>query len=307
MKKFINLIIMFLILYITLQVLIHSDAVVESVIFSIDIFKNNVFPSLFPFLVLSSLLINYGFVELCAKLFKPIMNHLFKVNENASFVFIMSLLSGFPSNSKYTKELYLKGILTEEEASKVLMFTHFSNPLFILGTIGIFLNNKKIALLVLFCHYITNIVIGLIFRKFMPSKDNSIQLDRKPLSFGNALREAVVTTINTLLLILGTITVFLVLSTIIHKQFSLSPFIQTMISGFLEMTQGLKFASLLNTDLRTKATLMTMFLSFGGLSVHMQVLSIISDTKIKYMPFFIARLIHMAISGFLVFFLYSFI
>lgn len=307
MKKIINLIIMFLILYITLQVLIHSDAVVQSVIFSIDIFKNSVFPSLFPFLVLSSLLINYGFVELCAKLFKPIMNHLFKMNENAAFVFVMSLLSGFPSNSKYTKELYLKGILAEDEASKILMFTHFSNPLFILGTVGIFLNNKKIALLVLFCHYITNVIIGLIFRRLTPSKDSSVKFDRKPLSFGNALREATTNAINTLLLILGTITVFLVLSTIINKQFSLPPFIQTMISGLLEMTQGLKYTSLLNIDLRTKATLMTMFLSFGGLSVHMQVLSIISDTKIKYMPFFIARLIHMAISGVLVFLLYSFI
>lgn len=307
MKKIINLIIMFLILYITLQVLINSSEVVKAVVFSIDIFKNSVFPSLFPFLVLSSLLINYGFVELCAKFFKPIMNHLFKMNANAAFVFVMSLLSGFPSNSKYTKELYLKGVLTEDEASKILMFTHFSNPLFILGTVGIFLNNQKIALLVLFCHYITNVIIGLIFRKLSPSKETNVTFDRKPLSFGNALREATTNAINTLLLILGTITVFLVLSTIINKQFSLPPFIQTMISGLLEMTQGLKYASLLNVDLRTKAILMTMFLSFGGLSVHMQVLSIISDTKIKYFPFFIARLIHMAISGILVFILYSFI
>lgn len=44
----------------------------------------------------------------------------------------------FPSNAKYTKELYLEGSINEHEASKILMFTHFSNPLFLLGTLFIF-------------------------------------------------------------------------------------------------------------------------------------------------------------------------
>lgn len=301
MKKFSNFIIMILVLYISLQVLMNSSSVVKSVIFSIDIFKNNVFPSLFPFMVLSSLLINYGFVEFSAKLFKKLMNKLFKMNENGAFIFIMSMLSGFPSNSKYTRELYLNGALNEQEATKILMFTHFSNPLFILGTVGAFLKSKQLAIIVLIAHYITNIILGLLFRNISPSSDTKIQTARTIKSFGNALREAILSAINTSLLILGTMTVFLVLTTIINQQLSLPAFFQTLLNGFFEMTQGLKYASLLDIDIKTKAILMTMFLSFGGLSVHMQVLSIISDTKIQYIPFLIARILHMAISGLLVF------
>ena len=50
------------------------------------------------------------------------------------------------------------------------------------------------------------------------------------------------------------------------------------------MTQGLKYISVLNIPLKFKATLSTMILSFGGLSVHMQIIGILSDTDIEYLP-----------------------
>ena len=43
-----------------------------------------------------------------------------------------------------------------------------------------------------------------------------------------------------------------------------------------------------------------MIISFGGLCIHFQVLSII-DGKIKYQPYLLARLLHAIISGMLVF------
>ena len=62
------------------------------------------------------------------------------------------------------------------------------------------------------------------------------------------------------------------------------------------MTQGLKHISLLNISNNYKALLICMIISFGGLSVHTQILSIISDTKIEYKPFLLARIIHVIIS-----------
>ena len=48
-----------------------------------------------------------------------------------------------------------------------------------------------------------------------------------------------------------------------------------------------------------------MILSFGGFSVHMQVLGIISDAKIKYKPFLLARVLHAILSGGFAFILYQ--
>ena len=44
--------------------IIFSDVVIKSVSFAVDICINNLFPSMLPFLILSSILSNYGFVEM---------------------------------------------------------------------------------------------------------------------------------------------------------------------------------------------------------------------------------------------------
>ena len=165
-----SILILIILMLLAFEILTDSKTIMESVIFSFKIWENNIFPSLFPFFVLSEILIYYGFVEFVSELFRPIMSKVFCMNGSASFVFIMSLVSGFPSNAKYTRELYLKGLLDVEEASKILTFSHFSNPLFILGTVSLlFLKNKEVGIFILICHYVTNIIIGILFRGYHKS------------------------------------------------------------------------------------------------------------------------------------------
>lgn len=311
---------MVILIFMGSQILIESESILKSVSLSFNIWKNNIFPSLFPFFVLSDLLINYGFIELLGELFKPIMNFLFKVKGVCAFIFIMSIISGIPSNAKYIKELYLNGLIDEFEAGKMLMFTHFSNPLFILGTVSItFLNNKKIGLLILASHYIANIIIGLLFRNYYPTSEKNSKINFRYAikcmhnkrinlnkSFSTILTNALINSVNTLLLILGVITFFLILTTIIDANINLSPINQGILNGLFEMTQGLRYISVLDISLKIKATIFTMLISFGGLSGHMQVMGILSDTKIRYMPFLLARVIHSLISSLIVFVLFDF-
>lgn len=318
-KKWVSIGIMVLLMLIAFEILTESSAILNSVGFSFNVWKNNIFPSLFPFFVLSEVLINYGFVELVGELFRPLMNKLFRLKGNCAFIFIMSIISGFPSNAKYTRELYLKGEINAYEASKILAFTHFSNPLFILGTVSLlFLNNKEVGFLILLCHYGTNLLIGLLFRGYHPSpievepfsfKRAITKMHEKRLSnnrnFGEVITGALLNGINTLLLILGVVTMFLVITTIIDQNLSLSPFFQSLLNGFFEMTQGLKYISILALPLKLKTVFSVMILSFGGLSVHMQAVSILSDTKIKYFPFFVSRILHATIASLLTFFLFD--
>ena len=71
------------------------------------------------------------------------------------------------------------------------------------------------------------------------------------------------------------------------------------------MTQGIRHISLLNISLKLKCTFITMILSFGGLSIHLQTFSIINDLSIKYKNYLFVRIIHSLISGLIVFFLYD--
>lgn len=318
-KKITSIGIMGILLIIAFEILTSSKAILASVSFSFNIWKNNIFPSLFPFFVLSAILIEYGFVELVAEICKPVINRIFRLNSNCAFIFIMSIISGFPSNAKYTKELYDKGLINEKEATKVLTFTHFSNPLFILGTVSlVFLNNREVGLLILFCHYLTNLIIALIFRFYAPSPKEDINISitkaindmhnrriSNDKSFGTIITDALNSAIQTLLLILGTITMFLVITTIINQNIHLNTFHQGILNGIFEMTQGLKYISLLHIPLELKSIITTMILSFGGISVHMQMISLLSKTKIKYLPFLVARIIHAIISGLLVYLLFD--
>ena len=306
MKK----IIMFLLIIITFLILTNSELIIKTVLYALNIFKKSIFPSLLPFFILSDLLSNYGFIEYTSKLFKPLMNKIFKINSNTSFILVMSMISGFPSSAKYTKDMYLKGYISSYEASKILMFTHFSNPLFIMGAISItFLNNKKIGLFILIIHYITNFIIGFLLRNLIKTNinNNIINYNYKTESFSNTLSKSIISGFNTLFLILGTIIVFLIIINLINEYIALNPLIKAILSGFLEMTGGINNVCLLNISLKLKTILITMILSFGGLSVHMQVKSIISDTDIKYQPYLVARLLHSSISGILIYLLYDLI
>ncbi len=318
-QKIISTSIMTLLLSIAFFILTESKAVMEAVLFSFQIWKNNIFPSLFPFFLLSELLIQYGFVEFLGELLKPVMNRIFRISNQAAFIFVMSIISGFPSNAKYTKALLEEHKINEKEATKILTFTHFSNPLFILGTVSItFLGNREVGFLILFCHYITNLILGLLFRNYYPSPKTDCRVSirkaitnmtlarqKKKVSFPLILTNALNHTIQTLLFILGVTTTFLIITTLINQHITLSTFHQSILNGFFEMTQGLKYVSLLNIPLKIKGILTVMILSFGGLSVHMQLIGILSKSKIRYFPYFTARVLHATIASLMFFFLFD--
>lgn len=320
MKKTLSVFIMIVLIFVGFEILTESESILNSVSFSLNIFKNNIFPSLFPFFVLSNILIKCGLPEFMGNLFKGIMNKMFKIKGVTAFIFFMSIISGNPANAKYTRELYLENKINKYEATKILCFTCFSNPLFILGTVSLlFLNNKEVGMLILLCHYLGNLFIGIGMRNYHPSKKENDKTSLKKAinemhekrisnknSFGEIITNSLTSSINTLLLILGVITLCLVITTIIDNNLNLNSVTQSVLNGFVEMTQGLKYISLEAIPLKLKSILTVMILSFGGLSVHMQIMSILSDTDIKYLPFLCARICHAIISSFLIYVLFDF-
>ena len=287
------------------EVLSNSNLVIEVVLTSVDIFKNNIFPSLFPFFIISDLLISYNFVEIISPYLNKILTPLFKTDNTSNFIFLMSMLSGFPSNAKIAKSLLEKEVITPKEVEHILCFSHFSNPLFILGTLAIFLKNKKVCCLILIIHYLSNFIIGIILRKKTNNSYNNYSLNQEIKPLGTILGSAINKAIQALLLILGTLTTFMLLSAIILKNIHIIEPLASIIRGTLEMTQGLKYISILSIPLKSKALFAISFLSFGGLSIHMQVISILNNIDIHYLPYFKARLLHVIISFLLLYFTFD--
>lgn len=305
-KNIYNLLTILLLLLILSSILIYSQETLKSVLFAFNIWEENIFPSLFPFFVISDLLMNYGFVNILGELTKKIMNKLFYLPGEASFVIIASMLSGFPSSAKFVKSLLEEQKINTEEAEYLLSFTHFSNPLFVIGVIGsTMLKSKKLGFIILFCHIISNFIIAIVIRKKREVDTSTINIDKlftinSNKSFIQVLTSSITKTINTLILLLGIVTTFLVLSTLISNLINLNDFTRAIVSGILEMTQGIKYISVVNIPLYLKATIMTVFISFGGISIHLQIMSILSDTQVKYKNYFISRVAHASLAGVLV-------
>lgn len=303
---------MLIIIFLLINILIHPNYVSNSTSLAFDIWKNNLFPFLFPMFVISEVMISLNAIDIFNNLGNNIITKLFKVKKEGTFILIMSMLSGFPSSAKYINSMYEKGILNDNDASKILMFTHFSNPLFIIGTISsTFLGNIKLAKLIFLSHYLTNILIGIMFRNYNPIKKENNSSSFKynctkesSKSLGAILGTAIINSINTLLLILGTISIFLLITTILNSTINLGNTGNAIINGIIEMSQGLKYVSMLEISLHLKTTLSVMIISFGGLSVHLQVMSILSNTKVKYLPFLLSRIIHALIAGLIAFLIF---
>lgn len=308
-KKTINTLMICLLLTIVIFMITRSNKVIESVTFSISIWKDNLFPTLFPFFIVSSLLMHYGFVDIIGNFLSYPMQKLFHLPGCCGFVLASSLFSGFPSGAKYTVDLVKTNKITQKEAETLLTFTHYSNPLFILGMIGtLLLNNQKIAYLILISHIISGLLVGIIFsKKENPTSNKISHITKTELSnksFGEVLTTTIFDSLNTMFLLLGVVTIFLILTTLINEIITLPDYLQVIISGILEMTQGVKLASTLELPFILKTVLITGIISFGGLSVHTQVISIISSKKIKYKPFLLARILHSLLAMGFVFILY---
>lgn len=309
-KKFKSLTIISILFILIILIFKNSSKTSETIIFSSNLFIKNVFPSLFPMFIISYVLVGINFPVFLGNLFCKITTKLFKTKKEASFVFFMSMITGFPSNAKNINDLIEKKLISKDEGEKILMFTFFSNPLFIVNTIGgIFLNNIRYGYLILISHILGNIIIGLLFRNYKQSIDNnkiniknSLKILNEDINntnifkiFFNAIKDG----LSTLLNIYGIITTFLIIISLFNINYD--NIYTSFLIGIIEMTSGLKFISLSNSNMISKLLLSCFIISFGGLSVHTQIMNILEDKKIKYLPFFITRILHGIISVIILF------
>ena len=139
-----------------------------------------VVPSLFPFFVATELLSHTNIIYTFGKYFNIIMRPLFGVPGEASFAFLMGLISGYPVGAKIVSTFEENGICTKEEAERMLAFTNNSGPLFIIGTVGISLfGNAKIGILLFVTHVLSCITVGILLNIISHFKNSKNFSNRK--------------------------------------------------------------------------------------------------------------------------------
>lgn len=295
--KYKNSIIIICSLFFLVNLIIYRNLVFDTVGFSLNIWITSLLPALFPFFIVSDILINYDVIKYFPKVIRNSIKYLFNVSDNGLVIILLSMLSGFPSNARNIKNMYLDKKITKEEGEHLLYFTHFSNPMFILGTIPLILNSNKISKYILISHYLANIILGICLRKYNRVNDsNTSNYKEDKHNFGLVLTTSIRKSLDSVLSILGTLTIFLIISTLLINFFNLDNTSSLLIKSILELTSGLKELGSYNLLDKYLLIISSCILSFGGLSVHMQVINELVDTDISYKNYFIGRILQVVLS-----------
>ena len=285
-----DVLILYVLIGIEFGILFDSKIVIENIISTSKIFLFNIFPSIFPTMVIGNLLVKNNIEIIIPNTIKRLFNKLFGFTEYMTNIYIISMITGSPSNAIYINEYLQSNKIDIDQAQRLLNTTHFINPLFVVGGIGITIfNDIKIGILLLLMTWFSNFIKSFIIRKKTLYQEKSIDIYDN--TFVNTLTEAIKTSINALLLIFGIIILFNILISLVSNIFHLNYIFNMIISALLEMTSGILKLKYLNISATTKFILSYLFLNFGGLCIHMQTFSMIKTKKIRYIKYLIFRII----------------
>lgn len=296
----------FLLLSIILLLVIFPSTSIKSFYEGILIWATKVLPALLPFFILTKLLSYTQFISTLGKKFSPITKKLYHVGGISGYVYIMSIVSGYPVGAKLTSDLYSNKVITKKQAMTITSFTSTSGPLFVLGTVGIGLfNNTQLGYIILISHYIGALLNGLIYRQ----KDTSDTIILSTQKSDNFLNESMTSSILSIMTVGGFIALFymilhLLLSINAFEIFSIlfnllgvsSEVTTPILAGIFEVTTGCIMLSntTLNIDIIT--IILSFLISFGGISIHAQAYCFLKNFDMPYSKFLLQKFTHAILS-----------
>ena len=273
------------IIFFFILIFIKKDIMYYTIYNTVILWFKNIVPNLLPMFIITSLIIESNLIINICNIFGKLFNKIFKCSNYGIFIYFLSLFTGSPSNAKYINDLVNNNLISNTLSDKLLLFTSNYNTLLIYSLLSLYLN-KSISIKIIIIIIISNIIVGLIFRNmnYIDLKTNYI---KRKINISKIIKD----TIDTLLMILGTLIFFNIIINLLPIKNML---LKNILNGFLEITTGLKGLEYLDISTNIKILLSTVYLSFGGLSIHTQIKSILPDTN--YTLFLKSRLYAIIIS-----------
>jgi len=97
----------------------------------IDLTKNSaiiwfekVFPSLFPYFIITNILVYTNVIYYISYIFYPIAKKIFRVSNQGFFAYFIGILSGYPVGIKMVCNLYNQSSINKNEATKLLIYVN---------------------------------------------------------------------------------------------------------------------------------------------------------------------------------------
>ena len=255
-------------------------------------------PSLLPYLVAGQLMAQPSFLTWCSRSMQKIMPGLFSLPGSSALALCISVASGYPAGARMTGELARQGSLSPSAARRTAQVASHAGPAFIVGSLGsAMLGDSRLGLLLWFCHVAASLMLAMLRGRFRRTSAEPVILipdAGKPTVFADlllalaktlALVGSTVVFFSVILALLIHFGIMRALSGLLSPVFSflgLSPqLIPAILSGMVEMTSGCRLAIQSGAPLSQVISVLAFLLGFGGLSIHMQSLSLLPGVPFK--------------------------
>lgn len=277
----------------------NSEIAANGIKKGILLVTNMLAPALFPFLVLSELILSLDAASFFSNYLARPARFLFGLSPAGTSVLVLGFLCGVPVGTVSATTMLHNGRISKAEFDRLLLFANTPSTGFLIGAVGTALFGNKGAGVVLFFITLAASILTGIFLKIKGGNlpiipkiaENGV---KKRLSFF-ALTTAVRNGFFTLLSVTGFVLFFAAITECILSLPHLPPLLATLLCGILELTAGTTTAAqLLSPEAAFLA--IAFFAGFSGLSIGFQVLFIAEGAAPKPLSYLLAKLLQGGIS-----------
>ncbi|MGN0558350.1 MAG: hypothetical protein ACI4IS_02750 [Acutalibacteraceae bacterium] len=248
-------------------------------------------PSLFPFMVLSSFLVNSRALQIIRQKTGFISKLFQSVSPDIVPVLVLCLTGGYPVGARCISSLFQSGAISEKQAQKMSLYAVGAGPGFLITYVGTQLcTNKQIGFILLVCQVISVLILAVFCEiLFKETKEKEINVNNKKPVTGNTMSYALVKSVSQgVSSIVNMCAMVVFFSSFLEiLRFLLADFewADKYISILFEVTAA---CGLLCKN--GELILLAFAVGFGGICVHFQIFAILRDIKINKAIFFVMRL-----------------
>ena len=246
-----------------------------------------VIPSLFPFMVVSELLVSSGIGNRRGRSTKRFLG----VSGEALPAILLGALCGFPVGAKTAIALYDSGRLSGRETERLLAFCNTPSPGFLISAVGVSLfGNRSFGIFLYLAVLSSALVIGFLFQLFSPVPVQETRLTASQPTATTSFSRAIASATSSMLSVCACVVFFTsVIGCLSHATDALclpSP-VEAFLFGIFEISSGVSAAA--DESAAIRLALCGFAVGWSGISVHCQILSVGSGRGVSFTPYFLSK------------------
>lgn len=286
-------------------ILRNPDVAIEYMGRGLSLCARTVIPSLFPFMVISELMVRSGAGEALGHLFSRPMRYLFGLSGAGCTAVVLGSLCGFPVGARTAVALYDRNAISRRECEHLLTFCNCPSSAFLVTAVGVSLfGNRRLGSVLYFCVLGVSFLVGFIARFFLRHEQAGRDHPHHPSGLHPGGAEMFTASVSGAASGMLTVCAYVIffstlsgtLSCLVRVCGGMEPRLFALLCGFLELSGGISEASGL-PDGRQALILTAAIAGWSGLSVHCQIAGICAGRHISLRPYITAKAVQAILCG----------